>query len=700
MQSSIRLLSTSSSSHFKWSRAQRWWTVALPASAVGLGLTIYLQSAVKAESDEPEDAKSSPHEHEDSKAFAPSVEALDNEPSAHLIIRILSSIGSTLNIYIIEPLGTTKRFVVLFCLFMPVLLTIPMIWVGSRKKKGPLGRRRRVRKDEEGQRWGAIWWYGFLVKQMERAGPTFIKLAQWAGSRRDLFPEELCMLLGKLHSNGKAHSFAYTKKVIERVFGKPFDEIFEEFPHEPLGIGAVAQVYKAKLNPELLPPAYLTEKRERARSTEVSRQLALTYEDDSAPPAVPTASVAIKVLHPKVHRTINRDIKIMSFFANLINLIPGAEWLSFPEEVDVFASMMFSQLDLRNEAKHLRRFEDNFKKRRAAVSFPRPLFEFSTREILFEEYEDALPLKHFLNLGGAAFDHRIATLGLDAFLNMLLIDNFTHADLHPGNIMIKFYKPTTSSMLHDLFLRILSRFDSDYARGAKKGAPSADDQVDQSVVERLRPLKNDAEAWLDELERLDALGYQPELVLIDAGLTVELTPLNRRNFLDLFGAVAEFDGALAGRLMVERCRSPDLVIDEETFALKMQDLVLSVKSKTFSLGKIRIGDVLSNVLQSVRNHHVKMEPDFVNTVISILLLEGIGRSLDPNMDLFQAALPILRGGLRTADAKTMMTHRPDMKHLGPMLKIWLWMEARSWITALADPTLVNGFTRYGWLSGD
>ncbi len=37
-----------------------------------------------------------------------------------------------------------------------------------------------------------------------------------------------------------------------------------------------------------------------------------------------------------------------------------------------------------------------------------------------------------------------------------------------------------------------------------------------------------------------------------------------------------------------------------------------------------------------------MEGDFVNTVISILLLEGIGRQLDPNMDLFKSALPILR----------------------------------------------------------
>jgi aarF domain-containing kinase len=201
---------------------------------------------------------------------------------------------------------------------------------------------------------------------------------------------------------------------------------------------------------------------------------------------------------------------------------------------------------------------------------------------------------------------------------MLLLDNFTHADLHPGNIMVKFYRPTTKSMLRDLFTRVLSRFEKDYK---SNGDFASADETDHRVLRTLYEVKDDPDRWLDELDRLDGLGYQPELVFIDAGLTVELSPINRKNFLDLFSAVAEFDGALAGHLMVERCRTPDLVIDEDNFALKMQDLIIGVKSKTFSLSKIKIGDVLSQVLTAIREHHVKMEADFVNTVISILLLE-------------------------------------------------------------------------------
>jgi len=88
-----------------------------------------------------------------------------------------------LTIYIFEPLGTTKRFIVLALLFIPVILTAPMLLVG-RRREGGRRRGRRLSKKDKGQRWGAVWWFGFLVKQMERAGPTFIKVSKRRGGGR------------------------------------------------------------------------------------------------------------------------------------------------------------------------------------------------------------------------------------------------------------------------------------------------------------------------------------------------------------------------------------------------------------------------------------------------------------------------------------------------------------------------------------
>lgn len=170
-------------------------------------------------------------------------------------------------IYILEPVSTVGRFLYLCLLFVPVLVTSPMLLVGSRNGKERLSRRDRIFRhrrarfaEDEGERWGALWWYEFLVRQMQKAGPTFIKvrkcsvrvyfclklkftqLAQWAGSRTDLFPDVFCEKTGTLHSNVKPHSLKHTKRIIEKVFGRPFDEVFEEFDEIPIGVGAIAQV--------------------------------------------------------------------------------------------------------------------------------------------------------------------------------------------------------------------------------------------------------------------------------------------------------------------------------------------------------------------------------------------------------------------------------------------------------------------------
>lgn len=243
---------------------------------------------------------------------------------------------------------------------------------------------------------------------------------------------------------------------------------------------------------------------------------------------------------------------------------------------------------------------------------------------------------------------------------MLLLDNFVHADLHPGNILVKFYKPTTGFVLRSI---AASLFNSEPPIDPIKTSDA------DAVVSNLLSLRKagSREAWAGALDQLQAEGYQPELVFLDAGLVTTLSEKNRQNFLELFRAIATFDGYRAGRLMVERSASPELAIEPETFALKMQHLVLSVKAKTFSLGQIRISDILSQVLRYVREHHVKMEGDFVNTVISVLLLEGIGRQLDPDMDLFKSALPILRQLGRHVTAKEAIAEGPR-GNTGAMIK--------------------------------
>jgi hypothetical protein len=66
--------------------------------------------------------------------------------------------------YIYEPIATGLRFIQLVVIFVPVFATIPVVYFGARDP------------ERDNERSGTLWWYSFLVRQMERAGATFIKV--------------------------------------------------------------------------------------------------------------------------------------------------------------------------------------------------------------------------------------------------------------------------------------------------------------------------------------------------------------------------------------------------------------------------------------------------------------------------------------------------------------------------------------------
>lgn len=250
---------------------------------------------------------------------------------------------------------------------------------------------------------------------------------------------------------------------------------------------------------------------------------------------------------------------------------------------------------------------------------------------------------------------------------MLIVYNFVHADLHPGNIMVKFYKPSAH---HPLQIALSHLF---------KYKLKDDGDLAVNQVREVQEQEKELQGLLD---KLDSEGYVPQLVMIDTGLVNELSEKNRRNFLDLFGAVAKFDGYRVGELMVERCRSPELVIQPDVFALRMQKLILGLKQSTFHLGAVKIGSLLSEVRDMVRTHHVRLEGEFINVVVGIMLLEGIGRQLDPQLDLFKNALPVLREYSIRDGGKNTIEGMKDVQEHGFMsphwIKVWIFLELRNW----------------------
>lgn len=120
-------------------------------------------------------------------------------------------------------LSLSLRALVLLLKFVPILLLSPLALVSSR--------------------WASRW-LDALLWVTETSGPTFIKLGQWACTRRDIFSQDFCDRFSRLHVKVRPHSWAHTKRCLRRAFGEGWTRLFVFDSREPVGSGCVAQVYR------------------------------------------------------------------------------------------------------------------------------------------------------------------------------------------------------------------------------------------------------------------------------------------------------------------------------------------------------------------------------------------------------------------------------------------------------------------------
>lgn len=114
-----------------------------------------------------------------------------------------------------------------------VALFTPTLFVGAfiHQTDGPLRR----------------FWLHLLLRSLESAGPAFVKWGQWASTRPDIFPADICDELSRLHMQAPRHSYAETRKIMQTAFRVPIEALFDEFEKEPVASGSIAQIHRAIL---------------------------------------------------------------------------------------------------------------------------------------------------------------------------------------------------------------------------------------------------------------------------------------------------------------------------------------------------------------------------------------------------------------------------------------------------------------------
>jgi aarF domain-containing kinase len=236
---------------------------------------------------------------------------------------------------------------------------------------------------------------------IENAGPTWIKLVQWASTRQDLFSAEFCQYFGKLRDDTIGHSWKETQQILERELGDVASAL--EIDPTCIGSGCIAQVYRGKL----------------MKATQ-------QYPAGTA--------VAIKVQHPNIWDKVCMDFYVLLKLAKWLEAIPklNLEYLSLRDTVRQFRDIMLPQLDLTLEADHLRRFNRDFASDEQ-VSFPRPMRDLTTPQVLVETFVEGTPVIEYTK-GDVPYNTRkqLAHLGLQTTLKMIFLHDFVHGDLHPG----------------------------------------------------------------------------------------------------------------------------------------------------------------------------------------------------------------------------------------------------------------------------
>jgi ubiquinone biosynthesis protein len=127
-----------------------------------------------------------------------------------------------------------------------------------------------------------------------------------------------------------------------------------------------------------------------------------------------------------------------------------------------------------------------------------------------------------------------------------------------------------------------------------------------------------------------------KVAILDLGLTAELDEANRRAFAKFFASWAIGDGKTMAKMMSELSPSSK-VADYDRFEAEVMAFTARYLGKP--LGEVAVSQVAFDMMGILRRHRVRVNPTFTMCNIAIAVTEGIGKQLDPDLDLLQLALP-------------------------------------------------------------
>ena len=238
-----------------------------------------------------------------------------------------------------------------------------------------------------------------LARDLEKLGPTFIKLGQLLSTRPDLLPPAYLEALTRLQDNVEAFPFDAVQSIVEAELGARLSKAFSMFEERPMAAASLGQVHRAALRDGRM--------------------------------------VAVKVQRPEIGERIAGDLQVLQDIAQFLSTrTESGRRFDLPGMVEEFKTAITSELDYTREADNLRLIGGNLEEFET-ILIPQPVDDYTTPRVLTMDYVSGTKVTAISPV--VALDLRrdvLAETLVRAYLKQIVIDGVFHADPHPGNILI------------------------------------------------------------------------------------------------------------------------------------------------------------------------------------------------------------------------------------------------------------------------
>jgi len=134
-----------------------------------------------------------------------------------------------------------------------------------------------------------------------------------------------------------------------------------------------------------------------------------------------------------------------------------------------------------------------------------------------------------------------------------------------------------------------------------------------------------------------------QVVVLDAGFSVRLSDRLRRLFAEFFLNMSIGRGRRAAEIVLESSAGVGRDADVEGFTVRMADLV--ERSHGLPAREFSLIAFATEMFDLQRRFGVHAAPELIFPLLSLLVIEGTIRELDPGLDFQEAARPLLMRGL-------------------------------------------------------